>query len=48
MMAVMPSPMLVSRNIRNWRQVKGNEPPILQDLTGYSIPDQYKVLDNGE
>lgn len=47
-MAVMPSPMLVSRNIRNWRQVKGNAPPIPQGLTGYSIPDEYKVIGNGE
>ena len=48
MMAVMPSSMLVSRNIRNWRQGKCNALPIPQGLTGHSIPDEYKVFDNGE
>ena len=28
--------------------MKSNVPPIPQGLTGNSIPDEYKVLDNGE
>ncbi|XP_066941046.1 uncharacterized protein [Macrobrachium rosenbergii] len=47
-MALLPSTVRVSRNIRNWRQAKVSAPPIPHTRYSYEIPDEYKFLDSGE
>ena len=37
----------IYRNVRRWRQVEDNFPPIPQEITGFSIPPEYSYLDNG-
>ena len=38
----------LSRNVRGWRQVNQQAPPIPKSRSGYPIPDKYKYLNSGE
>jgi hypothetical protein len=38
----------LSRNIRRWRQIEENAPPVPQERHGYVIPEEFQFLQNGE
>ncbi|QQP42000.1 Putative LOC100898192, partial [Caligus rogercresseyi] len=47
-LAFLPSAATLSRRIRDWRQKENRAPPIPMGRSGYSIPNEFRTLSNGE